>query len=63
MLIGGNIPGDTQVASQYIQQQIEIDHPVDASAVSVVLLVIAFVVLLVLRIFGRRTSKREEQSR
>ena len=27
VLIGGNIPGVTQVASQYIQQQIEIDRP------------------------------------
>lgn len=63
VLIGGNIPGDTQVVSQYIQQQIEIDSPVDASAVSVVLLLIAFVVLLILRVVGRRTSKREEQSR
>ncbi|MFT3661791.1 MAG: sulfate ABC transporter permease subunit CysT [Gordonia sp. (in: high G+C Gram-positive bacteria)] len=62
VLIGGNIPGHTQVASQYIQQQIEIDEPVDASAVSVVLLVIAFVVLLVLRVAGRYQQRREEAS-
>ncbi|MFW0791855.1 sulfate ABC transporter permease subunit CysT [Gordonia sp. CPCC 205333] len=61
VLIGGNIPGQTQVASQYIQQQIEIDEPVDAAAISVVLLLIAFVVLLVLRVAGRRQSRREEQ--
>ncbi|GAA1461984.1 sulfate ABC transporter permease subunit CysT [Williamsia maris] len=59
VLIGGNIPGETQVASQYIQQQLEVDKPIDASAVSVVLLLIAFVVLLVLRIVGRRSAKRE----
>ncbi|GGF28317.1 sulfate ABC transporter permease subunit CysT [Williamsia phyllosphaerae] len=59
VLIGGNIPGDTQVASQYIQQQLEVDKPIDASAVSVVLLLIAFVVLLVLRVVGRRSAKRE----
>ena len=35
VLIGGNIPRETQVASQYIQQQIEIDRPVNAAAVSV----------------------------
>ena len=46
MLIGGNIPRKTQVASQYIQQQIEIDRPVNAAAVSVALLAIAFVTLL-----------------
>lgn len=62
VLIGGNIPGDTQVTSQYIQQQIEIDSPVSAAAVSVVLLVIAFVVLLILRIFSQRASRREELS-
>ena len=61
VLIGGNIPGDTQVASQYIQQQIEIDEPVDAAAISVVLLLIAFVVLLVLRVVSRRQTRREEQ--
>ena len=38
VLIGGNIPRKTQVASQYIQQQIEIDRPVNAAAVSVALL-------------------------
>ena len=63
VLIGGNIPGETQVASQYIQQQIEIDEPVNAAAISVVLLLIAFVALLVLRIVGRRQTKREELDR
>ena len=63
VLIGGNIPGKTQVASQYIQQQIEIDEPVNAAAISVVLLLIAFVALLVLRIVGRRQTKREELDR
>lgn len=63
VLIGGNIPGDTQVASQYIQQQIEIDEPVNAAAVSVMLLLIAFVALLVLRVVGRRQSVREGQDR
>ena len=63
VLIGGNIPHETQVASQYIQQQIEVDAPVNAAAVSVVLLVIAFVVLFILRVFGSRASKREEQNR
>ena len=47
VLIGGNIPGETQVASRYIQQQIEVDEPVNAAAISVVLLVIAFIALLI----------------
>ena len=63
VLIGGNIPGDTQVASQYIQQQIEIDEPINAAAVSVVLLVIAFLVLLALRLVGRRQAAREDDDR
>lgn len=60
VLIGGNIPHETQVASQYIQQQIEIDRPQAAAAVSVALLAIAFVTLLVLRVLSSRTQRREE---
>ena len=58
VLVGGNIPGETQMASQLIQQQIEIDEPVNAAAISVVLLVIAFVVLTILRLVGARASRR-----
>jgi len=61
VLIGGNIPRETQVASQYIQQQIEIDRPVNAAAVSVVLLAIAFVTLLLLRVVAGRTQRQEER--
>jgi sulfate transport system permease protein len=60
VLIGGNIPRETQVASQYIQQQIEIDRPVNAAAVSVALLAIAFATLLVLRLLAGRSLRREE---
>jgi sulfate transport system permease protein len=62
VLIGGNIPRRTQVASQYIQQQIEIDRPVNAAAVSVALLAIAFVTLFVLRLLAGRSQRREEAS-
>ena len=62
VLIGGNIPRETQVASQYIQQQIEIDRPVNAAAVSVALLAISFVTLLVLRWFAARGQEREERA-
>ncbi len=62
VLIGGNIPRETQVASQYIQQQIEIDRPVNAAAVSVALLAISFATLLVLRFFASRGQEREERS-
>ncbi|WP_374967965.1 sulfate ABC transporter permease subunit CysT [Terrabacter sp. BE26] len=60
VLIGGNIPHETQVVSQYIQQQIEVDRPQAAAAVSVALLAIAFVTLLVLRVLSSRSRRREE---
>lgn len=60
VLIGGNIPRETQVASQYIQQQIEVDRPIAAAAVSVALLAIAFVSLLVLRLFADRVARKEQ---
>lgn len=62
VLIGGNIPGETQVASQYIQEQIESDVPQAAAAVSVVLLVITFLVLLVLRIVGEGGARKEQRA-
>ncbi len=63
VLIGGNIPGETQIASQYIRELIEYDRALDAAAISVVLLALAFVVLFVLRIVGNRLARREEQMR
>jgi sulfate transport system permease protein len=59
ILIGGNIPKKTQVASQYIQQQVETDQPLNAAAVSVALLSIAFVTLFVLRLLATRSQRRE----
>lgn len=63
VLIGGNIPGETQIASQYIRELIEYDQALEAAAISVVLLALAFVVLFVLRIVGNRLARREEQIR
>jgi sulfate transport system permease protein len=62
VLIGGNVPRETQVASQYIQQQIEIDRPMNAAAVSVALLAIAFVTLFVLRLLASRGQRRQERA-
>ena len=58
VLIGGGIPRDTQVASQYIAQQIEVDRQVNAAAVSMVLLAISFAVLFALRVLGGRAAHR-----
>jgi sulfate/thiosulfate transport system permease protein len=62
VLIGGNIPHRTQVASQYIQQQIEIDRPVNAAAVSVALLMVAFVALLTLRVAAGAGQRRRDRA-
>jgi sulfate transport system permease protein len=59
VLIGGGIPHDTEVASQYIAKQIEIDRPETAAAVSVVLLLIAFAVLIALRLLAARAQRHE----
>ncbi len=59
VLIGGGIPRETEVASQYIAKQIEIDRPVNAAAVSMALLTISFVVLLVLRVVAARSRRHE----
>jgi sulfate transport system permease protein len=60
VLIGGGIPRKTEVSSQYIAQQIEIDRPVNAAAVSVTLLAVSFAVLLILRYVASRSQRHEE---
>ncbi|CAM3381389.1 sulfate ABC transporter permease subunit CysT [Mycobacterium intermedium] len=62
VLIGGAVPGKTEVSSQWIRTLIENDDRIGAAALSIVLLSISFVVLFVLRIIGARTAKREEVS-
>ena len=63
VLIGGNIPRDTQVVSQHIQQQIEIDRPVNAAAESVALLAVAFVALLGSALLRRTQRAQGELTR
>jgi sulfate/thiosulfate transport system permease protein len=60
VLIGGAVPGETEVSSQYIRQLIEFDDRTGAAAVSIVLLVFSFVILFILRAIGSRAAKREE---
>jgi sulfate/thiosulfate transport system permease protein len=62
VLIGGAVPGKTEVSSQWIRTLIENDDRTGAAAISIVLLVISFVVLFVLRVIGSRAAKREELS-
>ncbi|MBB3603226.1 sulfate transport system permease protein [Mycolicibacterium sp. BK556] len=60
VLIGGAVPGETEVSSQWIRTLIENDDRTGAAAISIVLLVLSFLVLLVLRAVGSRAAKREE---
>lgn len=60
VLIGGAVPGRTEVSSQWIRTLIENDDRTGAAAISVVLLTISFIVLVLLRILGSRTASREE---
>ncbi len=62
VLIGGAVPGKTEVSSQWIRTLIENDDRTGAAAISVVLLSISFVVLCILRTLGSRGAKRDELS-
>lgn len=62
VLIGGAVPGKTEVSSQWIRTLIENDDRTGAAAISLVLLGISFLVLLALRVLGSRVSKRQERS-
>jgi sulfate transport system permease protein len=60
VLITGNIPFKTQAASVFIFSQVESDNSVGASAVSVVLLLVALVVLLIFGWLSKRALRHEE---
>jgi sulfate/thiosulfate transport system permease protein len=57
VLISGNIPFKTEVASVFIFGQIQSDREVTAAAVSVALLAIALVVLALMSIVARRSLR------
>lgn len=60
VLIGGAVPGKTEVSSQWIRTLIENDDRTGAAAISIVLLGISFLILFVLRTLGARAAKRGE---
>jgi sulfate transport system permease protein len=60
VLISGNIPFDTQVASVYVYSQIESDAVTSAAAVSVVLLLLSVLVLVSIRALGRFGSRHAD---
>jgi sulfate transport system permease protein len=59
VLISGNIPFETQVASMFIFKQIESDNPIGAAAISVVLLILSLVVLFGIRALGRWGARHD----
>ncbi|OBF79554.1 sulfate ABC transporter permease subunit CysT [Mycobacterium sp. 852002-51163_SCH5372311] len=59
VLIGGAVPGKTEVSSQWIRTLIENDDRTGAAAISIVLLSISFIVLFILRVIGARAARRE----
>jgi sulfate/thiosulfate transport system permease protein len=58
VLISGNIPGSTQVASVQIFSQVESDNTAGAAAVSTVLLAVALVVLVAMSVVQRWARRR-----
>jgi sulfate transport system permease protein len=59
VLISGNIPFQTQVASVYAYKQLESDNIGGAAAVSVVLLGLSLLVLVGLRVFERWGTRHD----
>ena len=59
VLISGNIPFQTQVASVFVYKQLESDAPITAAAVSVVLLLLSLAILLGIRGLGRWGARHE----
>jgi sulfate transport system permease protein len=59
VLISGNIPFKTEIASVAIFNQIENDDPAGAAAISVVLLVISLLVLAAMDLVRRRRTHED----
>jgi sulfate/thiosulfate transport system permease protein len=59
VLISGNLPFKTEVASVYLFGQIELDNVTGAAAVSVILLVLSLVMLIVINGLQRWVTKHD----
>ncbi len=57
VLVAGNIPGKTLVASVYIFGEIESNHPQGAAAVSVLLVTLSFLILWMLNVIQARRGR------
>jgi sulfate transport system permease protein len=58
VLISGNIPFQTQVASVHVYNQLESDNVTGAAAVSTVLLIVSLVVLVGMDMLQRWAARR-----
>jgi sulfate transport system permease protein len=63
VLISGNIPFQTQVASVFVFKQIESDNSGGAAAVSVVLLLLSLLVLIAIRWLGSSGERQRSSAR
>ncbi|MGZ5332852.1 MAG: molybdate ABC transporter permease subunit, partial [Solirubrobacterales bacterium] len=59
VLLSGNIPFKTEVASVYIFGRIQTDDPTGAAAVSVLLLVLSVLLLLSFQLFSRWRTRHD----
>ena len=57
MLLSGNLPYSTEVASVRIMSSIEGDKLTEAAAVASILLVVALIVIIVLDLISRRVAR------
>ncbi|MBB6674830.1 sulfate ABC transporter permease subunit CysT [Cohnella nanjingensis] len=58
VLVAGNIPGKTLIASVYIFGEIESDNPAGAAAISVLLLTLSFLILWIVNYVQTRRTGR-----
>lgn len=54
VLVAGNIPGRTLIASVFIFGEVESDNPAGAAAVSILLLTLSFIILWVINAVQQR---------
>ncbi|WP_314003536.1 sulfate ABC transporter permease subunit CysT [uncultured Paenibacillus sp.] len=57
VLVAGNIPGKTLIASVYIFGEVESDNPQGAAAVSIVLLTLSFLILWTVNVIQSRRGR------
>ena len=57
LMIGGNIPGETKVASIAIYDEVEMMHYNNANAYALILFIITFIILLTVYFLNQRFSR------